>query len=280
MISLFKRGMNWMTGAFTAILTLVPEASFGHYHWAITDLMESFSCINCLLTNEELDTIIGKLLILLLVFSGCVILLFLISYFRESKTIKVGNSIIKVEYGDIMKVKDCLRVINFDECFTTKVGSEKGDIRPTSICGQYLLANKNIDMQSLIRNAQVTPEKTKSQFKKKERFKSGVIVPNGKDLLMAFAKLDKEGRGMFPTIDDYRECLSTMWNEIDIHNQQCDVCIPILGSGLARMDYTQQELLDMIIWSYKMTSRKLLQPYKLRIICKRNSGFSLDNIKQ
>lgn len=279
MISLFKRGLTWTTGTFTAILTLVPEASFGHGHWALTDLLESFTCIRCLFTVEELDTIINKLLILLLVFSVCVVLRLVFTYCRKSKTIKVGNSIIQVEFGDIMKVKDCLRVISFDECFTTKVGTEKGDIRPTSICGQYLQTNQNIDMQSLIMSAQIKPEKTKSQFMKKDRYKSGVIVPNGKDLLMAFAKLDKDGRGMFPTIDDYRECLSNMWNEIDMHNQQCDVCIPILGSGLARMDFTQQELLEMIIWSYKMTSRKLLHPYKLRIICKRNSGISLEDIK-
>ena len=84
---------------------------------------------------------------------------------------------------------------------------------------------------------------------------------------------------MFHNVDDYRDCLSTMWDEIDKNNQQCDVCIPLLGSGLARMNYTQQELLDMIIWSYKMTSHKIQHPYKLRIICRRKKGISLDDIK-
>ena len=65
---------------------------------------------------------------------------------------------------------------------------------------------------------------------------------------------------------------------------QKDVCIPILGAGLTRFDggsgasIPQQELLDMIIWSYKLSSHKIKSPRKLRIICRRDEDFSLDKI--
>lgn len=47
------------------------------------------------------------------------------------------------------------------------------------------------------------------------------------------------------------------------------------GSGAS---ISQQELLDMMIWSYKLSSPKIKSPYKLRIICKRSEDFSLDRI--
>ena len=58
----------------------------------------------------------------------------------------------------------------------------------------------------------------------------------------------------------------------------------ILGAGLTRFDggsgasIPQQELLDMIIWSYKLSSHKIKSPCKLRIICRRDQEFSLDKI--
>ena len=63
-----------------------------------------------------------------------------------------------------------------------------------------------------------------------------------------------------------------------------DVCVPILGAGTTSIDggagasISQQDLLDMMIWSYKLSSHKIKAPHKLRIICKKNSGFSINNI--
>lgn len=127
-------------------------------------------------------------------------------------------------------------------------------------------------------------ERSKSKYGNRTRYKHGSIVPNGDDLLMAFVPLDESGRGIFRSVMDYRNSLLNMWDEIDKHYGQCDVCIPILGSGITRIgngstaQLSQQELLDMIIWSYKMNPHKLKKPYKLRIICKSADEFSLNNI--
>lgn len=41
---------------------------------------------------------------------------------------------------------------------------------------------------------------------------------------------------------------------------------------------TQQELLDLIILSYKLSNNKIKLPNKLIIVCRKNDDFSLNNI--
>lgn len=62
---------------------------------------------------------------------------------------------------------------------------------------QYLTKYPIPDIKRLIDDAQLNPAKTKSKYQGKERYESGKLVPNGEDLLMAFAQLAKEGKGMF-----------------------------------------------------------------------------------
>lgn len=189
-----------------------------------------------------------------------------------------------MEYGNILKKRNCKRVINFDECFTTHVGDKTADINPTSICGQYLTTHPGLDMQKLIDAANITPARAKSQYQQKTKYDSGTIVPNGDDLLMAFAKLDDKGKGRFFTRDEYLQCLDLLWRELENHYSEKDVCVPILGAGTTSFDggsgasISQQDLLDMMICSYKLSSHKIKAPHKLRIICKKNSGFSINNI--
>ncbi len=191
---------------------------------------------------------------------------------------------IKVEYGDILKTKKCKRVISFDECFTTKVGEATADVNPNSICGQYLLTHPDLNIQQLIELYNIKPARAKSKYQQKTRYASGTIIPNGDDLLMAFVPLDERGKGRFFSRDEYLSCLDNMWNELENHYAEKDVCIPILGAGTTCFDggngasISQQDLLDMIIWSYKLSSHKIKFPHRLRIICKKNEGFSIDNI--
>ena len=101
---------------------------------------------------------------------------------------------------------------------------------------------------------------------------------------MAFAKLDERGKGRFFSRDEYLECLDLLWKELENYYSERDVCVPILGAGTTSFDggagasISQQDLLDMMIWSYKLSSHKIKAPHKLRIVCKKNSGFSINNI--
>ena len=83
------------------------------------------------------------------------------------------------------------------------------------------------------------------------------------------------------TRDEYFACLSKLWQEISKYYGQIDVCIPILGSGITRLDdtsLTQQELLDMMIASYKLSAHKIKAPLKLHIVCRKCDDFSLNRI--
>ena len=280
MSDLLKKSVAYAFAIISAVFTFIPEVIFGKVILISEDVLKQFTLEGY---TSEINIIVNRVLTFAIVW-------FIVAFgykayllLRNKVSIKGNNYKITVEYGDLLKMKKCKRVINFDECFSTHVGTAPADIKPTSICGQYLIANPNLNIQSLLSNSQLKPLNTKSKYQSKERYESGRIVPNGDDLLLAFAKLDKSGAGRL-TRDEYLECLSILWEEINIHYGQQDVCIPILGAGLTRFDggsgasIPQQELLDMIIWSYKLSSHKIKLPCKLRIICRRDQEFSLDKI--
>lgn len=279
---LFKKSITYAFAVASIVFTFVPEAIFGKVA-LIPEILKQNKVIQE--NVSEINIVINRVLFFCIVWSATAIINKIYMYLRKKVIIKGNNYKIVVEYGNILKTKKCKRVISFDECFSTHVGNNPADINPTSICGQYLAANSDLNIQTLISNSEpeLRPLDSKSKYCNKERYESGRIVSNGDDLLMAFAKLDENGLGCLSR-DDYLKCLSTLWDEINIYYGQKDVCIPILGAGVTRFDggtgasISQQELLDMIIWSYRLSSHKIKLPFKLRIICKRCEGFSLNKI--
>lgn len=281
MINLLKKSSAYALAIISVVFTIVPEATFGKVILIPEDVLNHFKCIED--NTLEINIIVNRVFTFGIIWAITAIGYKVYLLLRNKVSIKGNNYKITVEYGDLLKTKKCKRVINFDECFSTHVGNGPADIKATSICGQYLTANPNLNIQSLISSSQLKPLKGKSKNNNKERYESGRIVPNGDDLLLAFAKLDINGLGRI-TRDEYLKCLSVLWEEIDKYYEQKDVCIPILGAGLTRFDggsgasIPQQELLDMMIWSYKLSSHKIKSPYKLCVICKRCEDFSLDKI--
>lgn len=267
MLNFLKRSNTWAFGIISAIFTFVPETILEKYKLS-TDY------------SDELNIILIRILIFIIVFISSIIINMLYLQFRRKVCIKGHNYSIYIKYGNLFKMRNCKKVIPFDECFTTSVGNRPSDINPDSICGQYLKENPIQDIKRLIDNIQLVPAKSKSKYQSKECYTSGKLVPNGDDLLLAFAKLDKDGLGRLSR-EEYIDCLSVLWKEIDKYYGQRDVCIPILGSGVTRINgisLTQQELLDIIIYSYKLSPYKIKSPYKLYIVCKKTDNFSLNKI--
>lgn len=282
--------INIITKAFAAagsivagVFTFFPESFFGQYKWVTQELLDQ-NKVTSSLNAQDINIVFSRLACFVLIWMAVLLVYGVILRLRQSITLKGENYTICVEYGNIFKTKKCKRIVPFDECFTTKVGNATAAINPTSICGQYLLAHPDLNMQQLIDNAQISPSQTRSKYQNKIRYRSGAIVPNGDDLLMAFAKLDKRGKGCFFSRDEYVECLDYLWKEIVNYYGEKDVCIPLLGAGTTVIDggsgasISQQDLLNMIIWSYKLSSHKIKAPHKLRIICKKNGDFSINKI--
>lgn len=267
MRNFLERSLTWAFSIITVVFTFVPESVFKHFKF-----LEKAS--------DEVNIIANRILAFLAVTLLVMIVYALILRFRQSVQIKGRNYNIRIGYGDIFDMDTCKKVIPFDECFTTSVGSAPHQIKPSSVCGQYLAKHPIDNIQTLIDAAYLKPERSRSKYNGQVRYEPGTLVPNGDHLLMAFAKLDEDGLGRMSR-DEYLDCLSKLWQEISKHYGQTDVCVPILGSGITRLDdtsLTQQELLDMMIASYKLSAHKIKSPLKLHIVCRKCDGFSLNRI--
>lgn len=267
----FWKDVRMSTFSFITILfTFVPESAFDLFSWSrfIPSIIPA------------VNIVINRIIVLTVCFIIVSIMNCIRYLCRRRYVINDDTCCIEVTYGDILEQKDCKIVIPFDECFSTHVGPNPEDINENSICGQYLKRYPITNMQALIMSRKIKPESSKSEYGCLERYLSGTLVPRDNFLLMSFAHLDSNGSG-FISCDDYLKCLSKLWKEIDKYYSQNDVCIPILGSGVTRFngaELTQQELLDKIIASYKLSCYKIKKPSKLRIICKKTDGFSLNRI--
>lgn len=277
----FLRSVSNCAGVIiTTIFTLVPESTFDIKYGLINLLATATNS-----SKYNLTVIANRLICaaVVVIFVGFVLWLF--SKYRRFITIKGHDYIIKVKYGDLLAEKNCKKLIHFDECFTSHVGNAPEDIKPTSLCGQFLLNNPNLNIGQLIRESGLRPANERSRFQNQTCYKSGSIIQHDDYLLMAFAPLNLDGLAHFLSVKDYLDCLFYMWEKIDKYSRQCDVCIPVLGSGLTRVgtgtgySYTEQDYVNMIIWSYMLSPYKIKKPNQLRIICRKSDDFSLDKIR-
>lgn len=198
---LIKRSQKiavWVLSVVSVVFTFVPEAVFATIRWSFISQYVA-GLLGDSLSIEDINIIFNRLLLFAVVWFIFTVGQIVKLLFIKSVTIKGDDFIVEVKYGDILKEVDCRRVIAFDECFTTVVGNAPNEIKPSSICGQYLQSNPGIDIPGLISSIHLTPDRRKSLYRHNIRYKSGTIVPNGNDLLLAFAPLDKTGRGVFPS---------------------------------------------------------------------------------
>lgn len=265
-VKVFGYGLS----AASLVFAVVPEGFFAN--------LPSF------FGSYEVHVLGWRILVLLAILVVAAILYAMYLRCRRSITLKRDNCKVVVKYGDMFKEENCRRVISFDECYTTSVGTAPQDIRAESVCGQYLARNPSLDVEELIEVAGIKPVSDPAKGSGRPKYPLGSVVENGDDLLLAFAGTSKEGRAEFSSRDEYLACLSRLWKELYLRHGGKDVCIPILGSGATEFiggfgqAATQQELLDMILRSYFLSARKIKAPNELRIICVRREGFSINKI--
>ncbi len=261
----FKLSLTWTVSIITFVFMFLPD-----------DIFKTVK----LLPNapEWIEFVLSRVLLFAMILVATFIVVGLFLLLRTKVRIKARDYTIEIMYGDLFKQKKCKKLIPFDECFTTSVGPAPSDINPSSICGQYLKLNPNLAIDSLIASAGLK-SKGKSKYDGKDRYESGSLINYSDYLLMAFVKLDKDGLGRM-TYSEYINALSVLWEELDKHYGQNNVCIPILGAGTTRLkdaSLTKQELLDIIIASYRLAQSKIHKPNKLVIIC-RKGDVSLNKI--
>lgn len=190
----------------------------------------------------------------------------------SEKKLKINNSTMTVRTGDIFAESD-LKVIAFNEYFDTLL--DKGVIADNTLNGMYLRRNDvNIsELDSLITNdARLTDKIVESNVNrrlgKSEKYQLGTIIENRGYLLAAFSKFDSDNRA-YLHMNDYINFLMNFWNELDIVYGGRSVSIPLMGSGMTRFkgyDIQDQELLELLIWSFKVSRMKFTYPSEVSII--------------
>lgn len=212
-----------------------------------------------------------------IVFSVILIIIYIIIWILSNKimdiNITINNSKVEIKYGDIFE-ESGKKVIAFNEYFDTCV--DDNIINSQSINGQFILNNitdvdefdKLISQKLSERNKKPIIERNR-KIGKKEKFNLGTMIKYNKDfLLMSFTRFNANNCAEL-SMQEYITCLIEMWNELDILYSQDTIVIPLLGSGTTRFkDYkiSEQELLELILWTFKISKIKFTYPSKLIIV--------------
>ena len=191
---------------------------------------------------------------------------------QNEATLDINNSTLIVKIGDIFKEEN-LKVIAFNEYFDTQVDNRI--IADNSLNGIYIKL-KVTDVSSLDTsidtdvnfNEKILSTNDTRTCGKKKRYRLGSIYEYNDYLLTAFSKFDDDNRA-YLAMNDYINFLLNFWNEIDIIYAGRPISIPLLGSGITRFkeyDMSEQELLELLIWSFKVSRIKFTYPSNVSII--------------
>lgn len=189
--------------------------------------------------------------------------------------IKIGTTTVVVKSGDIFK-EDGLKAIAFNEYFDTVVDDKI--IAKKSLNGQFIMNHiTNVeeldfdiehddDLKSNIIGRAVERKQGKTT---KYKLGSSILIDD-EYILTAFSRFNKENQAEL-TIQEYVNFLLTFWNEINRLYAQRSVTVPVFGSGITRFkngfeDIDINELLRIMIWTFKISKIRFAYPAKLTII--------------
>ena len=189
--------------------------------------------------------------------------------------IKIGITTVVIKSGDIFK-EDGLKAIAFNEYFDTRVDDKI--IAKKSLNGQFILnhiddvdkLNSDIESDDDLKNS-IIGKGVKRKQGKTTKYKLGSsILINDEYILTAFSRFNKNNQAEL-TIQEYVNFLLTFWNEINRLYAQRSVTVPVFGSGITRFkngfeDIDINELLRIMIWTFKVSKIKFAYPAKLTII--------------
>lgn len=193
----------------------------------------------------------------------------------QSIRLKINASEVEVKFGDIFAEAADLKAIAFNEYFDTQIDDKI--IARSSLHGMFIerfFKDKVDTLDGIIAadthlSENIVGENTARPAGKKTRYKLGTICPVDDFLLIAFSRFDDSNRA-YLEMQDYINCLLTFWNEVDRVYAGKTVALPVLGSGITRFraydNISDQELLELIIWTFKVSRVKFTYPSKVKIV--------------
>lgn len=213
--------------------------------------------------------------IILIIFILTYIFLWVRANLLEKMKLTINNSSVTIKVGDIFE-EPGLKVIAFNEYFDTEVDNKI--ISETTLNGIYIkdIIDDVQDLNLLIeQDEHLNSNEIKEGYNenrkngKKKKYKLGSIFQHDDYLLTAFAKFDNDNRA-YLNMSQYINFLLNFWNELDIVYNGRSTAIPLLGSGITRFKefhmITDQEILELLIWSFKISKIKFTYPHSVSII--------------
>lgn len=213
----------------------------------------------------------GALALLILIY----IVIWIRANVRQSINLTINTSEIEVKFGDIFSEEADLKVVAFNEYFDTLVDEKV--ISSNSINGIYIKKfhqGKAAVLDEIITSDTHLPEMIACEdvdrtVGKKTKYRLGTICIVDNFLLTAFSRFDESNKA-YLQMNDYINCLLNFWNEIDRVYAGKTVALPVLGSGITRFrgyeNISDQELLELIIWTFKVSRIKFTYPSKVKIV--------------
>lgn len=204
---------------------------------------------------------------------GLYLILWIKANLKQQAKLNINNSALIVKVGDIFEEKG-LKAIAFNEYFDTTVDDVL--ISSTSLNGEYLRKSDSDHIKSLDERIAIDTRLSDRQVGinserragKKMKYKLGSIFVDGEYLLTAFTYFDINNRAVL-TLKDYVSCMLNFWNEVDQVYAGRSVALPLLGSGITRFkdaEVQPQELLNIIIWTFKISRVKFKHPANATVI--------------
>lgn len=203
-------------------------------------------------------------------------------------SLDIMSSTFIIKEGDIFEHNsDELNVINFNEYFDTCVDNRI--IAEKSLNGKYIQKYvKDVnDLDRVVEQELKEIEVVENRKTgKQKRYELGEIVEYKGFLLTSLTKFDKDNRA-YISLKDYLSFLMNFWNNLDKIYANRNVNITLFGSSsLTRFtdayEINDQDLIEIIIWSFKISKIKFKYPTKITLVLSKDllSKINLYKIKE
>ena len=194
---------------------------------------------------------------------------------RSSISLNINNSTLEVKFGDLFSEESTWKAIAFNEYFDTIVDDKI--IARTTLNGIYInkfFPGKVNELDTIIAadthlDTKIVSKNTQRSMGKSIKYQLGSVCVVEDYLLTALAHFDDNNKA-YIEMSEYISFLLSFWEEVDRIYAGKTVALPVFGSGITRFKnycmVSDQELLELIIWTFKVSRIKFTYPSKVKII--------------
>lgn len=265
-----------------------------------------FSVLTLLLTFVSWDDMgitsnCTRLLILIAIIVGASAIAIVFLFVKRSVCVwEQGTGKIKALYGDIIKIgfpkKDKgekIVVIPVNTCFDTIVGD--GVVSAKTIHGQWIknINNRGISTEKLdeIIEKSIAVKKLQPSrlFTKNEKIKGklngfplGTVLPIEGSYgltyyLLALSEFD-ENLNAQCSKEDFLNCIQSLISFYDKNGQGNPIYIPLMGTGLSRVNISQEESLNITVDMLKLNRGQIHGQVNIVVFSKEKNMVSIHNL--